>query len=68
MFLDLSKNNLRICSALVKDIKTLWLLERKETYSVKNIQAMVSPTQQKTFLCSLIQRGEIKSALGNWVK
>jgi len=44
-----------------KNIKTLWLLERKERYFVKNIQAMVSPTQQKPFLCSLIQRCEINS-------
>jgi len=51
-----------------KNIKTLWLLERKERYFVKNIQAMVSPTQQKPFLRSLIQRCEVNSSLKNWAK
>jgi hypothetical protein len=67
-FWTFQKKNLRICSALVRNIKTLWLLEGKERYFAKNIQAMVSPTQQKPFLCSLIQRGGINSSLENWVK
>jgi hypothetical protein len=68
MFLDLSKKKSENLLCTCKNIKTLWLLERKEKYFVRNIQAMVSPTQQKPFLCSLIQRGEINSSLEKWVK